>query len=584
MMNYKIYISAIFIVLVCSISCKRNIEVIPEQQFSREVKYNDNGNIISHETYDDYMWEESNITTISAQNSRFVISGSGVSTTENTATITSSGAYRVKGNISDGQLIVNTADNGIVQLLFDGLSAHSSTSAPIYIANAQKTILILEEGSQNTITDKAEYSSFDLSINSAIFSRCPLTITGTGQLNVQANNYRAITSTKGLLIKGGNISVSSKEDGIYGKDYIIVDGGNTTIQSKNNALLSDNYKSQGCGYIEFIDGQCVITSSENAVFAETGFIMSGGNLSITSGGGYTESNEENGKAIKSGIECIITGGTLNIDASDDAIHSNGDVKIAGCTLHIATANDGIHADGNVVIEKGSNINITHSYEGIESSKGNITINGGQIRIKSIDDGINLTAGFKSPERMFAGFENPNSGTYSLIINNGFIVVDSKGDGLDSNDGMTINGGTIVVSGTSAEDNQAIDWDSNCSFNGGTVVATSSKQMAGAPDETSTQNSAIAHFDQKIPAETLLHIADEKGRYIFSIIAPKEYDAILFTSPKLKRGTSYSIYQGGSTTGVFKDGLSLQGEYTSGVKVANFTISNTITTINYSHNN
>jgi hypothetical protein len=57
--------------------------------------------------------------------------------------------------------------------------------------------------------------------NAAIFSKSDLTIFGAGSLNVDGNYNDGIASKDGLIIKSGTISVTSVDDGIRGKDYLI---------------------------------------------------------------------------------------------------------------------------------------------------------------------------------------------------------------------------------------------------------------------------------------------------------------------------------------------------------------------------
>ena len=78
-------------------------------------------------------------TSITTDSSNVTVEGS-------TATITAAGAYTISGTLDNGQIIIDTADEGKVELILNGASITSTTSAPIYVVNADKAVIILAEG------------------------------------------------------------------------------------------------------------------------------------------------------------------------------------------------------------------------------------------------------------------------------------------------------------------------------------------------------------------------------------------------------------------------------------------------------
>ena len=117
--------------------------------------------------------------------------------------------------------------------------------------------------------------------------------------------------------------------------------------------------------------------------------------------------------------------------------------------------DGLHADGVLKVNNGT-INITNAYEGVEGSS--IVVNGGNLSVKSTDDGFNSTI----------------STGAGITINGGNLYVYAGGDGLDSNSStskgaIVFTGGKVVVISTS-NGNAAIDCDGGYNHTGGTVVA------------------------------------------------------------------------------------------------------------------
>ena len=85
------------------------------------------------------------------------LEGSGVFVEGNIVTITTTGTFSISGTLYNGQIIVNTGDEESVRLILNGVDITCATSSPIYVINAEKTVLTLAEGSDNFITDGDSY-------------------------------------------------------------------------------------------------------------------------------------------------------------------------------------------------------------------------------------------------------------------------------------------------------------------------------------------------------------------------------------------------------------------------------------------
>ncbi|MDD5766836.1 MAG: carbohydrate-binding domain-containing protein, partial [Candidatus Marinimicrobia bacterium] len=349
-------------------------------------------NCDDHEDSDDYSWNTSSVIPITLNGSSINVTGSGATVSGTKVTVTSTGNYSISGTLSDGQIIVNTEDEGTVRLILNGANITSSTSAPIHIISAKKVVLVLADTTQNYVTDASSYSSSteEDAPNATIFSMSDLTIFGNGILTVDANYNDGIASKDGLIIKSGTININSVDDGIRGKDYLIVKNGNITVKSGGDGLKSDNEDDSSKGYISIEAGTLNITSGGDAIAAETDVLISNGTISLTSGGGsgYAVGTIST-KGIKAIVNTIIDDGTITINSADDALHSNGCLVINGGTFSISSGDDGVHADSILGIN-GGDILIKKSYEGIESAA--IIITDGTIHVTSSDDGINAAGG------------------------------------------------------------------------------------------------------------------------------------------------------------------------------------------------
>ena len=242
------------------------------------------------------------------------ISGAGAVADGSLVTISQSGDYRLTGTLDDGQILVNVTDGGAVTLILNGVSLNSSTSAPIYVKDAGSLRLMIAEGSENTVSDAAEYVYADGEDepNAAIFSDVDTVIEGSGSLTVNANFNDGITSKDTLTIQGEPvITVNAVDDAIRGKDELSISGGTYVL----NATEGDGLKAD----------------NEDA---------DSGNLTVS-------------------------GGTFTITAGDDGVQATTTAAIQDGSLTITAAGDGIHADWNLNIDGGV-IDILNSEEGLEA--------------------------------------------------------------------------------------------------------------------------------------------------------------------------------------------------------------------------
>lgn len=449
-----------------------------------------------------------------------VVDGDGAEVAGTVVTLTQAGTYSVSGVLDDGQIRVDTDDAGAVNLILNGVEITHTTSAPVYFVNAESVTITLADGTQNTLADGTTYvhaSADEDEPNAALFSNDDLTIDGTGSLTVTGNYKDAIQSDDGLTISGA-----------------------PTITA---------------------------TAVDDTIQVSTTFTMLGGSLNLVAGGGsgVTLSEDLSGKGIKADERIDIEGGTLIIDAADDAIRSETDLVLNDGSIVISAIGKAIHASYNLEINGGS-VEILTADEGLEG--GFITINGGYFDITTTDDGINVS----EPDDI------PNTSLYYLHINDGFIIVNAEGDGIDSNGSITMNGGTVLVNGPTAMDNSALDYDGTFDINGGLLVAVGSAGMAQAPGESSSQSVVLANLDTVQSAGTLVHIAGADGETLLTYAPSMDYQSIVFSSPQLTSGATYTVYTGGSVSGTEDGGLYTDATYTAGDEQASFTVSSVVTTV------
>ncbi|MDD3279104.1 MAG: carbohydrate-binding domain-containing protein [Lachnospiraceae bacterium] len=454
------------------------------------------------------------------------------SDSESTVTITSGGTYVVRGSLTDGQIIVDTADSEKVWIVLDNAEISCEESAAIYVKQADKVFLTLAEGSQNSLSGGASYTTQEEDqVDGVIFSKADLCINGTGALTVTAN-YK---------------------HGIVSKDDLAVTGGSITIDAVSQCLAANDE-------IRILDGAFTLTSQGKGIKAENDEDMTLGNI-------------------------YIAGGTFTLDTEDDALHAGGSVQIDGGTFTIDAGDDAVHAQLDTVINGGT-LTISSSYEGLEGKR--VTINQGTIELYASDDGINAAASDSSEEiadvpdranstRGGEGFGGhggqlpggPGSGGGDggmendadayIVINGGTVTVNALGDGIDSNGSLLVTGGTTCISGPSDGGNGSLDYNGAAAITGGTVIAAGSSGMAATFGNTSTQCSFLQVLQSTQAADTAIVLKDSQGEVLVSYTPLVNYECVVVSCPQLQQGETYTLITGEESTEITLNSVTEKNE-------------------------
>ena len=322
------------------------------------------------------------------------------------------------------------------------------------------------------------------------------TADASGAEQISLTDGQNVTISKeGVYFVTGNVSDSTiiVEAADTDKVQIVLDG--VTITNKNTPAIyvksadkvfvtSTGDNSLGTTGAFTADGT---TSTDAVIFSKSDLVLNGtGSLAITSsengisgkddlkvtGGTYTITAKED--AVEAHDSIRISDGSFTIDAGKDAFHSEYDeddsvgyIYIAGGTFTINAGDDGIQGTTYTIIDGG-----TFTIVGAEGIEGTgVQINGGNITIDASDDGINAA----SKTTQFSPFIEINDGVITITMGQG------DTDALDSNGSLTINGGTVDITGQSA-----FDYDGAGALNGGSVT------FNGSPVNALTQTGPGGH--------------------------------------------------------------------------------------------
>ncbi|MFT4030781.1 MAG: carbohydrate-binding domain-containing protein [Siphonobacter sp.] len=398
---------------------------------------------------------------------------------------------------------------------------NSSVAEVEYVLSGTTT-----SGSVKIYSDK----KFKLTLNGV-----DITNTDGPAINIQSSKRAFVVindNTINTLTDGSSYTASTTDEDMKGT---LFSEGQLIFSGDGSLSIKGNYKHAICSddYVRIISGAITVSgATSDGIHTNEAFIADGGTVTIT--------------ASNDGIQCeegyiVMNAGTYTINSVDKGISASYDTDTS--------------IDPYLTINGGTISVNSSAGEGIES-KSTLTVNDGAITVKTYDDGLNAST--------------------AIYINGGKIYsYSSNNDGIDSNGILTVTGGISVSVGAGSPE-EGFDCDQNTfKITGGILVG-----MGGA---TSTPTSSVTTQTAVIlgsgTASQLFHIETTDGTEALTLLIPRSYTTMLFSSPKLSTGKTYSIYTGGSVSNTTEwNGLYLTGTYTPGTQSSTFTTSSIVTNV------
>ena len=530
-------------------------------------------------------WEEKGAVTITGQGKACRIDGSGAVLDGNFLTVTEEGTYILTGEFRDILLVISASDKDKVQIVLNSAQFVSTLCPVIYAQEADKVFITLAEGTENLLHAGSDKTVSDgaTELDAAVFSRADLCINGTGHLTIKSDYKHGIVSKDDLVIANATLTVEAASTALDGKDCVMMQGVTATITAGSNGVRSDNAEDAGRGYVYIADSTMTITAGTDGIEAENYLRADNATLTITTGDGSEAaspatqmnwgkwgswgktSSDTSGswKALKSGGDLEINGGTYTIDSQDDGIHTNGNLLITDGTFTLMSGDDGIHADNELLISGGEFL-IGKAYEGIEASK--LTISGGRFDITSADDGLNAAGGADgsaSANRWGRGMFSNGMG--EINISGGYIHINAEGDGIDSNHNIHISGGVTLVSGSANSMNAAFDYDGEATVSGGIMIAVGGSGMAQSFTKAENQGCMLFGLNGG-PGGINLAIVDANDRIVAAYTPKNSYSSVVVTAPALQIGNTYTVVMDAVIGGADDNGFAADVSYSGGTNV------------------
>ena len=175
--------------------------------------------------------------------------------------ITAGGEYHLFGELN-GTIRICAAEQH-VQLFLDNVKVKSPYGPAIYCQEAEKLILTLLPGTENSFTDTGDYDAA-AEPEACIYSACDLTVNGSGKLTVNAYYEDAIRSRDLLKLLGGEYTIRCKRTAVHGNDGVLVSGGTYMISSEKYAFRTTKSGIDGRGNLVVCDSNMTIIAGRNA--------------------------------------------------------------------------------------------------------------------------------------------------------------------------------------------------------------------------------------------------------------------------------------------------------------------------------
>lgn len=292
-------------------------------------------------------------------------------------------------------------------------------------------------------------------------------------------------SNKGFVyIETGNIDITSGNDGIQAATVLKAANGSIKITAGGGA--ADTKQNFGGRNMPGFGGKTQTTDDEESTNG-----LKAGSLILIDEGGFEVSSKEDSFHSNGDIE--INGGSFTAAAGEDGFHADNNLIINGGSITVSQSYEGL--EGQKVTVTGGNIDITASDDGINaagsssssstggrpgSSDSNalITIGGGYIVVNASGDGID------------------SNGNVAII--GGTLLVSGPADNgngaFDYGGEATVSGGTVIFCGSSGMAQGFSDKSEQASF---MYTLDSSASAGSSVALTDEKGNVIASF---IPAK------------------------------------------------------------------------------------
>ena len=341
---------------------------------------------------------------------------------------------------------------------------------------------------------------------------------------------------------GGSFAITAEGDGISASNSLLITGGDFTITagggSENGTKASSgNYGGfPGGGFggghgggrpggdpFGGKDNTGTTQTDENSTSMKG--IKAAGDLTVQ-GGTFTIDAADDG--VHSNANITVTNGTFHIATGDDGFHAEEKLTVTSGKITITESYEGL--EGHHIAVSGGEINLIASDDGLNAAGG-------------VD-----SSGMGGRDQMFGGGKGGpggmggmGRGDGSIVISGGTVYIQASGDGIDANGTLEITGGSTTVCGPTQGDTATLDYDVSATISGGTFIGTGGSGMAQSFSDSGQGIIALRVGNCK--ANTQITLSDANGKTVISYAPKLDFAVVILSAPEIIKGETYTITVG-----------------------------------------
>lgn len=488
-----------------------------------------------------------------------------VTATASRVIISQGGTYLLSGTLQDAQLTVEIPAGETARLVLCGVDMHCERGPVIYSNGGGTVVLLLENGTENTLSDGKSYLYSGSKVREAAISvEGDLLITGGGSLSVEAIHNDALRSEGTLAVAEGTLEITAWRDGLVAGQELQISGGQLSIACGRTGLSASSAKS-GQGSVTLAGGTVALICGGDGITAAGSLSATAGEYHITTGGGsgnasYGETAEKWGlwgglpqqqptekqpiinreqivsdsaRGLSAGKSLALSGGTFTLDCSDAALYSVGSTKLSGSRVTISGGDTAITTQ-QLTLSAGD-VSILTARRGAVAE--DMTLSGGSLSITVAEEGLALSGGYDKSE------SDPAADLRKMTVTGGSLSICAGTHALDIGGSLFQSGGSLLL-GSGREQNPLRAATAHIS--GGTLLA------AGPLPEEPQLYTSLPRISVELwltGGRPLTVTAAEESTPMLSFTPETSVGYVTLISDALEKDTTYYLVSGSARIGL-----------------------------------
>lgn len=488
-----------------------------------------------------------------------------VTATASRVIISQGGTYLLSGTLQDAQLTMEIPAGETARLVLCGVDMHCERGPVIYSNGGGTVVVLLENGTENTLSDGKSYLYSGSKVREAAISvEGDLLITGGGSLSVEAIHNDALRSEGTLAVAEGTLEITAWRDGLLAGQELQISGGQLSIACGRTGLSASSAKS-GQGSVTLAGGTVALICGGDGITAAGSLSATAGEYHITTGGGsgnasYGETAEKWGlwgglpqqqpteeqpiinreqivsdsaRGLSAGKSLALSGGTFTLDCSDAALYSVGSTKLSGSRVTISGGDTAITTQ-QLTLSAGD-VSILTARRGAVAE--DMTLSGGSLSITAVEEGLALSGGYVRSEN------DPAADLRKMTVTGGSLSICAGTHALDIGGSLFQSGGSLLL-GSGREQNPLRAATAHIS--GGTLLA------AGPLPEELQLYTSLPRISVELwltGGRPLTVTAAEESTPMLSFTPETSVGYVTLISDRLEKGTTYYLVSGSARIGL-----------------------------------